>query len=114
MKWFKPKFSVCSECGVHYDPVIGIESPWGHLCKIHRKPVMENDLRKGAVVSWASANWEKLEPAYLKEQEANQASYNQAPQQYGLSSLAAARDYGQHLAGHPQFGKGIRGVFGIG
>ena len=112
MKWFKPKFSVCSECGNHFSPVTGYESRWGNLCKMHRKPVMEKYLRKEAVMLWASANWEKLEPLCMKEQEANQASYNEAMQK-GLSALAAQQT-GQYSAGHPQFGKGIRGVFGIG
>ena len=67
MRWFKPKVAICSECGVHYKPVTGREVRWGHLCPTHRKPVMERDIRKDAVVFWASCVWEKLEPMYLKK-----------------------------------------------
>ena len=69
MKWFckNVPVSVCKECGAHYDPVVGYESRWGDLCPTHRKPVMELDLRREAVVSWASQCWEKLEPMYLEE-----------------------------------------------
>ena len=61
------KMSVCFECQVFFKPVTGYEARWGHLCATHRKPVMERDLRRDAVVDWAKTNWEKLEPAYLEE-----------------------------------------------
>lgn len=87
MRWFKPKHTVCKECGIHYEPVTGFESRWGHLCALHRKPVMERDLRKEAVIGWASTNWERLEDMYKKENEANKAAYV-AAQQAGLEQMA--------------------------
>ena len=87
MKWFKPKYAVCRECGVHYEPVTGYEARWGHLCFLHRKPVMERDLRKEAVVSWASSNWERLEDMYKKENEAARAAFSSV-QQAGLEQMA--------------------------
>jgi len=67
MRWFKPGHATCKDCGIHYDPVVGLEARWGDFCPMHRKPVMERDLRKDAVISWASGNWERLEAMYLEE-----------------------------------------------
>ena len=73
MSWFKKKYSVCSECQVHFEPATGVDAEgWPHLCPTHRKPVKERDLRKSAVVSWARQNWEKLEPQYLEDHKASQ------------------------------------------
>lgn len=69
MKWFKPKYSVCSECQVHFEPATGNETRWGRWCPTHRKPIIEKDLRRDAVLAWAGANWEKLEPMYKQERE---------------------------------------------
>lgn len=65
MFWCK-KYSVCSECKVHFEPAPNHEAKWGHLCPTHRKPVIERDRRIAAVMEWAQANWEKLEPEALK------------------------------------------------
>lgn len=60
MNWWKPKHSICSVCGVHFEPVTGYEARWGHLCATHRQPVMERDLKKDRVIAWATSNWERL------------------------------------------------------
>ena len=57
---FLPNHSVCSECGVHFEPVTGSEARWGNLCSTHRKPVKERDLKKDEVINWAANNWERL------------------------------------------------------
>ena len=112
MKWFKPKYSVCKECGVHFDPVTGyeLEAAWGHLCSVHRKPVMERDLRKRAIIEWASSNWERLEEMYkkeMKETEGSMASYT-ASQQTGLEAMAKQQQ-AQGLGGLAQ-----AAAFGLG
>ena len=43
MNWFKPKYSVCTACGVVFDPAIDFDERWSRLCAIHRKPVMERE-----------------------------------------------------------------------
>ena len=82
--FLKQKYSVCAECGVHFEPVTGHESKWGHLCATHRKPVKERDEKKDLVLSWASLNWEKLYDTAKKEMDELQAAYSKA----ACSSLA--------------------------
>lgn len=80
MKWFKPKYSVCSECGVHFEPVTGYESRWGNLCSIHRKSVKERDEKKDAVLYWASVNWERLAKIMEEERTKQQSDYRSSVQ----------------------------------
>ena len=107
MKWFKQKYSVCKECFVHFEPVTGYEAAWGHLCSVHRKPVMERDLRKRAIIEWASSNWERLEEMYKKETHVTNASYT-ASQQAGLEAMAKQQQ-AQGLGGLAQ-----AAAFGLG
>ena len=89
--WFKPKYSICSECKVHFEPD-NCDKRFAHLCITHRKPVMERELRKDAVMYWAAQNWEKLEePA--KENEKKQ-SYA-----YANSGLAGLAELGRGIFG---------------
>ena len=72
MKFWKPKYSVCEECKVHFEPATfepatESESEWGHLCPTHRKPIMERDLKRRAVMTWARLNWERLAEMMEKE-----------------------------------------------
>ena len=68
MSWFKKRYSVCSECQVHFEPATGMDAErWPDLCPTHRKPVKERDLRKDSVLAWALQNWEKLEPQCKEE-----------------------------------------------
>ena len=60
MKLFKARYTVCKECGVHFEPVTGVEARWGDLCKNHRKAVMEKDLRRDAILEYAARNLEKI------------------------------------------------------
>lgn len=76
MKWWKQQHSVCSECGVHFEPVTGYDARWGNLCATHRKAVKERDEKKDAVVSWASANWERLVKQMEDEAAEQRAAYN--------------------------------------
>ena len=90
--WFKQKHSVCKQCGVHFEPVTGYEARWGDLCSTHRKPVMEKDLKRDAVMRWAGDNWERLAPQMeaeaAKEREAYDKSMQAAMNSLG-SSLSA-------------------------
>ena len=108
MRWFTKKFSVCTECGTHYDPVVGYEARWGSLCAAHRKPVMERDLRKNAVIAWATLNWEKLEEQYKKENETTGTAYS-AAQQYTECTMAASQQSTMNSGLD-----GISALFGLG
>ena len=99
MRWFKPEHSVCKECGIHYEPVIGHEARWGDLCPVHRKSVMEKDLRKDAVVSWAFVNWEKLEAMYLEEKKKEVDTYQKYSQE-NLAAMANAQQDGRVQRSH--------------
>ena len=70
MRWFK-RYSVCKECGVHFEPVTGYEERCGDLCRTHREPVMRADHKRDAVLRWAGANWEKLFDQMITEQQAD-------------------------------------------
>ena len=67
MLWFKPKYSVCSVCHVHFEPVPDHLRKWGHLCDQHRREPMEVERRKQVVIAWATENWARLEDQALKE-----------------------------------------------
>ena len=74
MKLFKPKYSVCAECGVHFDIVPPSEERWGHLCPTHRKPVMDLDLRKDALMRFILQNFELVEKLCAAERDKQYAA----------------------------------------
>lgn len=74
MKFFnlrKKNYSVCSVCGVHFEPAIGYEARWGHLCSNHRKDVMIRDQKKESAMNWAEENWEMV--AKIMDEEKKEA-----------------------------------------
>ena len=75
MKWFKPKYTVCTQCSMLFEPT---EGPFPDLCPTHRKPVMEKAERRERVIAWAMNNWEKLE----EQMNADYAKQNQTSQEY--------------------------------
>lgn len=81
MTFFKPKHSVCAECGVHFEPVGANEARWGNLCATHRKPVMERDRKKRDVMFWAEAHWERLAVMMEREEIEQRAKYQSASYQ---------------------------------
>jgi hypothetical protein len=88
MKWWKQKHSVCSECGVHFEPVTGYEVRWGNLCAAHRKAVKERDEKRDAVVAWAAANWERVAKMMEGETAEQRAAYNKM-MQANIAQMAA-------------------------
>ena len=106
MNWWKPTYSVCSECQVHFEPACGIEPRWASLCPTHRKPVLERELRIKKVVLWARQNWEKLEPQALEEEKRGQAAQAQ-----GLGSVLAAQQAQAAAAARFPLSY-VRGIFG--
>lgn len=78
MKLFRKSFSVCVECGVYFEPHSDCNPNFKDFCKTHREPKLELLRRKLKVISWATANWEKLEPEALKEEIETQKSYSEA------------------------------------
>lgn len=101
MRWFKQKYSVCSECGVHFEPVTGYEARWGTLCATHRKPIMERDQQKDAVMTWADSNWKRLYKIMEAETANERQAYNQLMQSY-LANMAAQQSnnyYGHQYGG---------------
>ena len=78
MKFWKPKYSVCEECKVHFEPASNEESEWGHLCPTHRKPVMERDRKRYAVMAWARCNIDRLAKMMDEERDAEIASLRAA------------------------------------
>lgn len=114
MNWFKKtqKHGVCKECGAHFEPVTGYEARWGDLCGIHRKPVMERDLKKDRVVAWAARNWERLTEQMEKENAEERAAYADH-QRRGMGALS--ENYrGQAQGALQQVGCLGRNVFGLG
>ena len=77
-KWWEPKYTVCSECQVHFEPVTSYDARWGHLCATHRKRVKERDEKQDAVVVWANTNWERLAPMMEKEVAKTRTAYEKA------------------------------------
>ena len=104
LPWCK-KYSVCSECKVHFEPAASSED-FANLCPTHRKPAVEQLKRTRAVVAWASKNWERLEPQMLedtRQQTVKNAAFS-AAMQVEMGSLAAqqqglSRGLGSGLAG---------------
>ena len=106
MNFWKPKRSICTECGVHFEPVAGYESRWGNLCQMHRKPVMERDQRKDAVASWAASNWERLAATMDEENKNQRAAYNEA--------MCKAMAQSQRDAANNHCGAQLGGLAGFG
>ena len=102
--WFKKYYSVCDQCQVHFEPATGMESHWGNLCPLHRKPVMDKDLRMKRVLDWAKHNWEKLEVQYLDEVKKTQVVMNDwaQAQSQNINSLFGQSLSGQGLGGLDQ------------
>ena len=73
MKWFKPKYTVCKQCSVHFEPAPHDE--FGEYCPTCREPIREKTNRKLTVINWASQNWERLEEQCLKENKAKHEAY---------------------------------------
>ena len=65
-----PTYTVCKECGVHFEPVTGFESRWGDYCHEHRAKVMTRDLKKERVLGWAAQNIDFLEKIMIKKEDA--------------------------------------------
>jgi len=79
MKFWKSKYSVCSECGVHFEPVIGLESRWENLCAAHLKAARERDEKKDAVVAWALSNMERVLEIMKKDADLQRDALNNMP-----------------------------------
>ena len=99
----KPAYSVCRICSVHFEPAKGFDLRWKEYCPTHRKEIMERDLRIDAVVQWASANWEKLEPQYLVDKKA----LDEERQKYMKTQQEAIFDLGKGLSQNPYFGQSL-------
>lgn len=98
MKFWKPKYSVCEECKVHFEPATEAESEWGHLCPLHRKPVMERDRKRYAVMRWARLNWERLAKMMEEEIAAERAAWI-ARNQSAYEQMAKAQMQGGSALG---------------
>lgn len=70
----KKDYSVCEQCGVHFEPVRDSDFP--NLCSVHRKEPEELRQRELAVINWAVANWRRLEDQMKNEHDALYAAYN--------------------------------------
>lgn len=95
MKWFKPKYTVCTQCSMLFEPTKG---PFPDLCPTHRKPVMEKAERRQRVIAWATSNWEKLEA----QMNADHANLNQLSQEYLKQALYGVKkcEHGMRLEWH--------------
>ena len=71
---FKANYSVCTECGVHFEPISDYDAQVGILCQTHRKPAFALLSRKEFVQRWAALNWEKLEAQAIKDGLGNHGS----------------------------------------
>lgn len=85
MKWlmdlFKPKYTVCRECGVHFTSVYGDGEPYPYLCQAHRKEVKGAYYRKVNAMNWADENWVLVEKFMFED------SDKKARDRRGLSGL---------------------------
>ena len=108
MKWFKPKYTVCEQCQVHFEPV---EGTYNNYCQEHRQPKLDLLDRRKRVVAWAERNWERLEEQYKKEEEERLKLFQ--PSQGILRQ--AANSYGSQLqAGlYQNMGSGVLGGLDI-
>lgn len=94
------EFSVCAECGVHFEPAIGFYARWGSWCHEHRKRHMDADMRRNSVLVWAGNRVDLLYPMMLEDQKKNveqQQAYSQATNA-GIQNMAA-QGYGSALGG---------------
>ena len=57
---WKKNYSVCRECGVHFEPATVADTRWGYLCATHRAPVRKQALMNDAVMAWAKDNMPKV------------------------------------------------------
>lgn len=72
----KPKHSVCSDCGIHFEPVTGeINKLFADKCGIHRRPLVEREVKIREVEKWARQNWETLYPKYEKDKKKQDEAY---------------------------------------
>jgi hypothetical protein len=71
----KCKYLTCRECGVRFEPDQATEKRWADLCGPHRIKQTLIDRRRDAVISWATSNWEALEPVSKLTTSINQAVY---------------------------------------
>lgn len=75
MTFFKPKFTACKTCGVHFDPIpipIEHELGFGYLCPTHRQTAINSHLRVLKIVKWTKANLDKVE-RLMQEDEAKRS-----------------------------------------
>jgi len=84
MRLFHKSYSICQECGVHFEPIGGRHSD---LCKTHRDPVIALEARKELVKRWAEMNWERLEEQALKEINEKEALAQQALREMYQNSM---------------------------
>jgi hypothetical protein len=66
---WKKNYSVCRECGVHFEPVTGADARWGYLCATHRAPVRKIDLEHDAVMAWVKDNMPKVKKLMEEEED---------------------------------------------
>ena len=79
MRLFPKRFSVCEQCRVHFDPYDG---PGSRLCENHRAEWLAMEVRRCAVIAWATANWEKLEQQVNEERAAFAGQRAQSMQEH--------------------------------
>jgi len=94
--------------------VIGYEARWGNLCATHRKAVKERDEKKDAVVSWASANWERLVKQMEDETAEQRAAHNKMMQDNIAQMANYLNDLWQEQSQHDALMRGGFGGLGIG
>ena len=101
MRLFPKRYSVCEQCRVHFEPYDG---PGSRLCENHRAEWLAMEVRRCAVISWATTNWEKLEPQANADIAAASAHYSEClqahyanvaqAQQGSLAGLGSAFPFG--------------------
>lgn len=87
--WFCKPFSVCADCGVHFEPLSKSSSQheWAHLCRRCREPHVELRRRRDRVVEWARRNWQKLEAQVAEEEKAIDEAYSRSISQLQQSQM---------------------------
>jgi len=109
---WKKNYSVCRECGVHFEPVTGADARWGYLCATHRAPAIKDDFERDAVMAWTKDNLPKVKklmdecincnlPPKIEEWEKDEAlrrmtRSNLYGQVSGLSGQKPGSLYGHH------------------
>ena len=116
MKWFKCKHSVCSECGVHFEPVTGYDEELSNLCFEHRRLAARRNMEISRAVNWTKANLEKVLKIIDDERSENVDKYHP-----GVGGMKAAQQQkydpdrncaGQGIPGSARFvGDILGGVF---